>query len=173
MATPTTPEERMQRFRAGLISRTEGLSLVEVGSQVAALQSELVRSLEGLAASQVAFKPSPDDWCIGEVASHVCRSTAAVREGLRLALADQPTAVNLRVAPSGGPVDALALAKQDRKETDHILQSLAASNPGLIVNLGMVGEVECKPCLAFLLYHIGDHVKQIAAVKANPSFPPS
>src|SRR6266851_1287860 len=73
------PDE-FARARSYLLTQGEKYDYVEMWPRVVSTRLQLLEALDGVGDAQAAFKPSPDDWSIREVALHVLNGSRSVQQ---------------------------------------------------------------------------------------------
>ncbi|TDS16108.1 DinB family protein [Sphingobacterium paludis] len=159
----------------------------------------LKAQVEGLSAAQLAFKPSPEQWSIGECLEHIILSETMLFEMAKkeLAKAPQPERKaevkvndeNLKhmmgdrsqkfKAPAElqptGKYTAVKVALQDftaaRKPVLAFIKQANEEDLKNHISEYPTGTVNGHQNLLFIAAHCARHTKQIEEIKANPKFP--
>ncbi len=144
-----------------------------------AARLELLDTLDGVTDEQAAFKPSPDDWSIREVALHILRGSRGTR-GLveRLSAGETPATGGGRVfEPPKEETEAPIASLREELLRDGVAWCVATEQlpprPALEPTAPhpMFGELHARAWYLFERVHDLDHANQIKAVKAAPGYP--
>ena len=177
----TTDAQRaeFERIHAYLSGQGEKYDCAALWRRIVAARLELLDALDGVTDEQAAFKPSPDDWSIREVAQHILKSSRGTR-GLvqRLAAGEGPGAGDDRVFET--PHEATDVPIQSlRDELLHDGLAWAAATEDLPPRPAleptaphmMFGPLHARAWYLFERVHDIDHANQVKAVKAAPGYP--
>ncbi|KGE15558.1 DinB family protein [Sphingobacterium deserti] len=160
---------------------------------------DLRTQVEGLSPAQLAFKPSADQWSIGECLEHIVLSETMLFEMAKkeLAKAPQPERKaevkvndeNLKqmlgdrsqkfkapaeLQPTGKYTDAKAALRDLANARKPVLAFIKQANEEDLKNHISeypTGTVNGHQNLLFIAAHCARHTNQIAEIKANPKFP--
>jgi hypothetical protein len=165
-----------------------------------AVRARLLASVGGLSEKQVAFRPAPGKWSIGEVLDHLCLAERSMtrtisrllqqaagfgmiglpdsmeepRHTVDLEAFSRPVLAPDAVLPS--PDRPLARLLADLQESRERLQEVCARVEGRVVGpIQLVhfqlGHLNFYQWLAVVGAHDAKHLRQIAEITAHPEFP--
>lgn len=177
--TTDARQAEYDRLHGYLTSQGERFACIELWRRVVAARLELLDALDGVTEGQASFKPSPDDWSIGEIALHILRGSRGTR-GLveRLAAGQAPSSTDRGVfePPKEETVASIASLREDLLRdgvtwcvTTEQLPPRPAVEP--TAPHTMFGELHARAWYLFERVHDLDHANQIKAVKAAPGYP--
>lgn len=161
------------------------------------VRGRVLREVEGLSQAQADWRPSPDDWSVGEIVHHL--TLAEVNTGkltsklLKEAAATGPFPQGLAFTPlpewpagpreappvvrpeTGRPIaDLLGEIRAARERSRQSIERLAAVDPRpLRFRHHRLGELDLGQWWLLQARHDGDHLQQITRIKATPGFPSS
>jgi len=161
------------------------------------VRADVLKEAEGLSQAQADWRPSPQDWSVGEILHHLTlaeiatgKLTSKLLKDAGDALAPFPRDLTAfaplppwppgpREAPpvvrpeQGHPIDRLlADLKAARVRTRQSLERLAALDPRpLTWRHFALGELDLGQWWTLQARHDGDHLEQLRRIKASPGFP--
>jgi len=149
--------------------------LAELEAKLRELETRTRAALAGVTEGQASHRPAPGEWSISDQAGHIvdtldnCGVVAT-----RLANGQQPPRDRFWRKEYPSESFAAVLAELHRAFAD-AHRWLAALPPAanLEANLphGVFGPLNSREWVAFMLFHAGMHIGQIAAIKRSPGFP--
>lgn len=178
------------------------VTLREIWKENAAAREALLAEVRGLSEAQLAFRPSPGKWSIGEILDHLSlaeRSIARVASRILQQAAgrgliggpgsmEPPSHQIDRVLfdrPAGAPESVLP---SPERPLTHLLSSLAESRErllevssrvdgrvvgGITIHHFQLGDLNFYQWLALEGAHESKHLAQIRQIKSHPTFPRS
>jgi uncharacterized protein len=150
-------------------------SNAEVRAGVGELEASLSAVIEGVRATQAAYRPAPEEWPILGHLGHVVDtldSCGVVAHDL--AAGRQPP--RDRLLERDYPMESLDAARTELKrafsDARRWVEELptAADGQTRLVH-GVFGELSAREWVAFMLFHVGMHIGQIEEIKASPAYP--
>lgn len=181
--------------------RAQDLSPSEIERASAYLKKTsdaFLASVKGLSSEQLAFKPAPERWSVGQVSEHIAAAEdmlfgmiqeqvmkapartqpADVKEIDELVLKVLPDRSHKLQAPEpliptnrfGSEKDTLAHFKESRAKTIAFV-SEGKDLRGHAVDSPLGKQLDAYQWVLFIAAHSERHTKQIEEVKADPSFP--
>jgi hypothetical protein len=161
------------------------------------VRAKILREVEGLSQAQADWRPSPDDWSVGEIVHHL--TLAEVSTGkltsklLKEAAATAPFPPGLAFPPlpdwPAGPREAPPVVRPEagravdqllgdmraaRERSGHSLERLAAVDPRpLRWRHVRLGDLDLGQWWLLQARHDADHLQQIIRIKTTPGFPSS
>jgi DinB superfamily len=170
-------------------------------SELQAVRAEVLKEADGLSQRQADWKPSDQDWSVGEIVHHLTvaevatgkLTTKLTREGESAgALAPFPTSLSgfkpLPAWPAGPaeappvvwpehgkPIDELlATMRATRERSRQSIEKLGTIDPrSLVFKHFRLGDLDLAQWWTLQAHHDGIHLAQIRDVKRAPGFPRS
>lgn len=168
-------------------------------NQLQVVRQEVLKEAESLSQSQADWRPSAEDWSVGEILHHLTlaeintgKLTSKLIKEAQAAgkLAPYPselTAFTPLPPPAPGPMEAppvvrpekghligqlLGDMKSTRERSRQSIERLASVDPRpLTWKHFALGELNLAQWWMLQALHDGDHLQQLRAVKASPGFP--
>lgn len=170
------PDELRQRMTAYLKEQSSK-DLAEITAQVREDWGKLLDSVKGLSAAQANFHPSPDDYSVDQVMRHITLASEKYHE--RIAALVSGSAVDVHSVAGGlteGDARTFPQALEAfQKVAQDVLSSVErgdhVANLDLTSRHNFFGPLNWREWLVLLAYHARDHLQQVEAIKAAPSFP--
>jgi hypothetical protein len=165
--------------------------------ELQAVREQIMNEVEGLSQSQIDWRPSPQDWSIGELIHHLTLAEVAtgkltsklLKEAASSALPFPAGLARFAPLPPSppGPAEAppvvrperghrvdelLGAFKAARERSRQSIERLATVDPReLTWSHGRFGELDLGQWWTLQAHHDADHLQQLRAVKASPDFP--
>ena len=178
------------------------LALQQIWKENGAAREALLAEVRGLSEAQLAFRPAPDRWSIGEILDHLCLAERSITRvvskilqqaagrgligdpggmemppyRLDLELYNQPAAAPESVLPaSGRPLDELCSSLQESRGR---LLEVSSRVDGRVVGSITIrhfqlGDLHFYQWLALEAAHESKHLDQIRRIQRQPDFPPA
>lgn len=165
--------EEYARIRSYLTSQGARWSAQEIAEKIEIAYGEFAQAVSrSLSSAQLSFKPTPEDWSIVEVMTHITNAnTGTCTTMLALAAGKEVKRGDSRpVVTADDDMAAIVAANKD-----FVFRSIREfpENPELESTAphSMFGPLNCKEWLLFIRIHTLDHANQIKANRAHPNFP--
>jgi hypothetical protein len=166
-------------------------------NELQAVRAEILNEIEGLSQAQIDWRPSEQDWCVGEIIHHL--TLAEVSTGKLTSKLFKDGGASLPSFPAGitafaplpawppGPAEAppvvrpeaghqrdelISTFKATRARSRQSIERLATADPrSLTWAHGRLGTLDLAQWWMLQAHHDADHLRQLRAVKAAPGFP--
>src|SRR5262245_19225776 len=174
-------------------------ALAAIARDLDVVRAEVLREVDGLSQIQVDWRPTPDDWSIGEILHHLTlaeintgKLTSKLLKETGSGVAPYPPDLGgfaplpawpsgPREAPpvvrpdKGHPIAALLRDMRAARERSHqSLERLAAVDPrGLTWRHFTLGEMDLGQWWMLQAHHDRDHLQQLRRIKKTAGFPRS
>lgn len=166
-------------------------------SELQSVRTEILNEIVGLSQAQLDWRPSEQDWSIGQIIHHLTlaevstgKLTSKLLKEAGASLAPFPAGLTaFRPLPSWppGPAEAppavrpesahqrdelIGTFKATRERSRQSIERLSSGDPrALTWSHPRLGTLDLAQWWMLQAHHDGDHLRQLRAVKANPGFP--
>lgn len=174
--------------------------LKEIWAENTAARDALCEQVKGLTEAQLAFRPAPDKWSIGEILDHLCLAEQSISRtlskilqvaagrgliGEASSLEAMPHRIDLETYNQAATAPDSVRPSPERP-LDQLLASLQESRARLLMVASRVdgrmvtkvairhiqlGELDFYQWLALEAAHESKHLAQISRIKSHPSYP--
>tara|TARA_B100000029_G_scaffold510269_1_gene601341 strand:- start:1817 stop:2353 length:537 start_codon:yes stop_codon:yes gene_type:complete len=172
----TTQNEEFARIQSYLNAQGAKYSHPEIWERMIQTRLEFIATLKNVSAEQSKWKPSENEWSIGEIALHLLKSSRNIRTTV-VRLSKELETHSENVEPprelTNLTVDEfIKLFREDSIEWSSAIHSLPTVPPlEPTSDHSMFGELHARAWHMFQRLHDTDHMNQIKSVKESPDFP--